>query len=57
MPHIILLTSRIGNVIARSLIYCIVRQVHVEIAEVVLVRGPILSSGQPAQTLLVEKDT
>ena len=56
VAQVVLLAALVLDVVARHLVDRVVRQVHVEVVEIVLVGRSILASGQSAKALLVEQD-
>ena len=56
VTHLVLLAALVLDVVACRLIDGVVSEVHVEIAEVVLIWRPILASGQAAQPFFVEQN-
>ena len=57
VAQVVLFAALVLNVVARRLVDRIVRQVHVEVVEVVLIGGTVLTSRQATEPLIVEKNS
>ena len=57
VAQVVLLAALVLNVVARRLVDRIVRQVHVEVVEVVLIGGTVLTGRQATEPLIVEENS